>query len=258
MGLRTCRKNHPHWPELRPYRYAHRGYHSTEFPENTLPAFERAVENGFGAELDVHLTKDGKLVVFHDDDLKRVCDVDHRTAALNAADFAKYPINGTTYTAPMLEDVLRIFEGKTPLIVEIKVDHANYAAVTEATCAVLDQFHVTYCIESFDPRVLVWLKKNRPEICRGQLSQNFVKRPDGGNLSKLTRWVLTNLYANFLTHPDFIAYRFEDRNCRAMKVCRNRYGVQEVNWTIRRREDLLEAEANGCIPIFEHFHPDIP
>ena len=76
MGLRTCRKNHPHWPELRPYRYAHRGYHSTEFPENTLPAFERAVENGFGAELDVHLTKDGKLVVFHDDDLKRVAGED--------------------------------------------------------------------------------------------------------------------------------------------------------------------------------------
>ena len=258
MGLRTCRTNHPLWSELQPYRYAHRGYHNTEYPENTLPAFTRAVENGFGAELDVHLTKDGKLVVFHDDDLKRVCGADLRTSDLNAADFTNYPINGTGYTAPLLEDVLKIFENQTPLIVEIKVDHANYAAVTEAACKVLDQFHVTYCIESFDPRVLFWLKQNRPEICRGQLSQNFVKRPDGGNLSKLLRQVLTNLYANFLTKPDFIAYRFEDRNCRAMDVCRNRYGVQEVSWTIRRHEDLIAAECAGCIPIFEYFHPDIP
>ena len=255
MGLRSCRKNGTDWSRFRGQRYAHRGLHDLAqgIPENTLPAFARAVEAGFGAELDVHLTADGRLVVFHDDDLKRLCGADRATASLRSEEFAQYGILGTAHRAPFLEDVLPLFAGKTPLIVEIKTDGGNAAAVTSAACCVLDRFPVTSCIESFDPRALIWLRKNRPEICRGQLSCDFRHEPV--RLSRPLKWALTHLLANFLTRPDFIAYRFEDRAMPALRRCLRKYGVQEVSWTIRSRQDLDAAEADGCIAIFEGFIP---
>lgn len=254
MCLRICRKNHTDWSLFRPYRYAHRGLHdlSAGIPENTLPAFQRAVELGFGAELDVHLTADGRLVVIHDGNLQRLCGVNRRADTLTAEEYQKLSILGTNYHAPFLEDVLALFEGKTPLIVEIKTDGGNAAAVTEATCRMLDRFSVRYCIESFDPRVLLYLRQHRKDICRGQLSCIFSSKSP---LSRLSRFLLTHLMTNFLTMPDFIAYQFENRAIPALQVCRQRYGVQEVSWTIRRQEDLDTAEKDGCIAIFEGFVP---
>jgi len=256
MCLQLCRTDHTDWTRFRPYRYAHRGLHNPAagIPENTLPAFQLAVDRGFGAELDVHLTTDGRLVVLHDDNLRRLCGVDRKTASLSSAEFAAYGILGTDLHAPMLEEVLPLFEGRTPLIVEIKADSGNAAAVTEAACRVLDRFHVSYCMESFDPRALLWLRKHRPEICRGQLSCNFFREPHA-TLSKPVRWILSNLLENFLTRPDFIAYKFEDRAAPALRRCREAYGVQEVSWTIRSQADLETAERDGCIPIFEGFLP---
>ncbi|MBQ1281730.1 MAG: hypothetical protein IIY16_05760, partial [Oscillospiraceae bacterium] len=254
MGLNE-RKNYVNMNDFMVHDYAHRGLHDITqgIPENTLPAFARAVEYGFGAELDVHLTADGRLIVFHDDDLKRLCGVGKRTAEVRSEEFAAWGILGTEHRAPFLEDVLALFVGKKPLIVEIKTDGGNAAAVTEAACRVLDRFDVTYCIESFDPRVLLWLKQNRPEICRGQLSQDFIRRKN--NLSKPLRFALTNLLGNSLTKPDFIAYKFEDRSCDAVRRCRSA-GVSEFSWTVRSQADMDTAKKNGCAVIFEGFIPD--
>ena len=72
-----CRREHPGWKLLRQYRYAHRGYHDKpHIPENSMAAFRRAIEHGYGAELDVHLMKDGRLAVIHDASLKRTAGAD--------------------------------------------------------------------------------------------------------------------------------------------------------------------------------------
>ena len=72
-----CRRGHSAWGLLRLFRYAHRGYHDKpRIPENSMAAFRRAIENGFGAELDVHLMKDGRLAVIHDASLKRTAGAD--------------------------------------------------------------------------------------------------------------------------------------------------------------------------------------
>lgn len=256
MFLRTCRTGHADWSKFRPYRYAHRGLHDLKqgVPENTMPAFRRAAEQGFGVELDVHLTTDGRLVVIHDGHLGRLCGIDRRANELSAADYQKYGILGTDHHAPMLEDVLPLFEGKAPIILEIKTDGGNAAAVTEAACRMMDRFRVTYCMESFDPRVLVWLKKNRPDVCRGQLSCNYNKE-SSVKIHPLLRWPLSNLLYNFLTHPDFIAYKFADRNLASVRRCIREYGVQEVSWTVKNQKDLEIAEQDGCIVIFEGFLP---
>lgn len=255
LALR-CRRDHPDWEYLRQWRYAHRGFHDKPvIPENSMAAFRRAVESGFGAELDVHLMKDGSLAVIHDSSLKRTAGADVAVEDLTAEELKQYRLEGTEETIPLLEEVLELFQDRAPLVVELKSERNNNDELTAATVALLDKYRVRYCIESFDPRCLVWLRKNRPEIVRGQLSEQFLRRGEGGNLSRPALFVLSNLLMNYRTVPDFISYRFEDRNCLSLRWCRKLYKVQEVNWTIRSAEEMAEAEKAGNLVIFERFDP---
>lgn len=251
-----CRRGHPHWKILRLFRYAHRGYHDKpHIPENSMAAFRRAIDHKFGAELDVHLMRDGRLAVIHDASLKRTAGVDVLVEDLTAEELGQYRLEGTEEHIPLLEEVLALFEGKTPLIVELKAERGNHAALAKATCELLDRYRVSYCIESFDPRCLMWLRKHRPEICRGQLSQSFMRHGDGGGHSKLTLFILDHLLMNFLTCPDFIAYRFCDRHNANLRWCRKVFRVQEINWTITTKEEMEDAERDGNLVIFERFDP---
>lgn len=251
-----CRKNHPFLKTLSTFRYAHRGLHDKPaVPENSMAAFRRALDNFYGVELDVHLMADGNLAVIHDSSLLRTAGVDVAIEDLTVADLAQYRLEGTNEHIPLLGEVLALFEGRAPIIVELKAERGNHDALTAAAVAELDKYRVAYCIESFDPRCLMWLKKNRDEIVRGQLSEKFLRHGDGGGQSRAVLWLLGNLLTNFLTRPDFIAYRFSDRNCLAVKLCRTLYRVKEFSWTITSREDMVQAEKAGCSVIFEQFAP---
>lgn len=254
LFLIRCRRNHPAWAVLTRFRYAHRGLHDKGhgIPENSLPAFRRAAKHGFGAELDVHLTKDGRLAVIHDDSLLRTAGVDVKASALTAAELAQFRLEGTNERIPFLEEVLPIFQGKAPLIVELKVE-GNAAALARSTCELLDQFQVDYCMESFHPLAIRWLKKNRPDVCRGQLSQNFLKERSG--LAWPVAFLMKNLLTGFLTAPDFIAYNLHHRKRLSLILARKVWGVREASWTIRTPEELSECEKAGCLAIFEGFVP---
>ena len=208
--LTVCRRGHSYWKLLRQYRYAHRGYHGKDLaPENSLLAYKEAIRRGFGVELDVHLMKDGNLAVIHDASLLRTAGADVLVEDLTAEELKQYRLEGTEEEIPLLEEVLPLFEESgLPLVVELKAERGNHDALAAAACEVLDRFRVLYCIESFDPRCIRWLKKNRPEIVRGQLSENFLRHGDGGNMPKVLLWALGNLLTNCLAKPDFIAYRF--------------------------------------------------
>ena len=244
------------WSKFRGRRFAHRGFHNKpDIPENSLPAFQRAVQCGFGAELDVHLMRDGHLAVIHDASLKRTAGADVLVEDLTAEELRQYKLEGTEHHIPLLEEVLPVFAGKAPLIVELKAERGNADALAAAACKLLDKYKVDYCVESFDPRCLMWLWQNRPDVVRGQLSENFTRHGDGKDLPGAVRWVLSNLLLNCRTRPDFIAYRFEDRSALPVKLCRGLYGAQEFSWTIRSREDMAAAEEAGALPIFECFDP---
>ncbi len=256
FAIAPRRKTPPLLRLLCNYRYAHRGYHDRArgVPENSLVAFQRAIDHGFGAELDVHLSADGRLVIMHDESLARTCGVDAEIADLTAAEMEQHRLEGTDEPIPYLEQVLSLFVGETPLIVEVKPTRGNHAALCEAVCRVLDQYDVDYCMESFDPRTLLWLRRNRPEIVRGQLSEHF-QRHGGEGLAAPTRFVLHNLLTNCLTRPDFIAYRTEDRRDFTFRVCTGLLGAQEFSWTVRNAEQQRAAEGRGGVIIFEQFDP---
>ena len=111
---------------LRKFRYAHRGLYdkAAGIPENSMEAFSRAVARGFGAELDVHLLRDGTLAVFHDSDVKRMTGREGYLEDLSADELKNYPLDGTRETIPQFKDVLALFAGTgLPLIVEVKSFH---------------------------------------------------------------------------------------------------------------------------------------
>ncbi len=249
------RRDHPAWERLRRFRYAHRGLHDSAagVPENSLAAFRRAADLGFGAELDVHLTRDGRLAVIHDTSLLRTAGADVKITDLTAEELAQYRLEGTDERIPFLEEVLPIFEGKAPLIVELKVD-GNNGALCRAVCETLDRFRGDYCIESFHPGAVRWLKEHRPEICRGQLSENFC-RSRGTNLGPFADFAMTHLLLNCVTRPDFIAYDWHGREGLSPRLTRKLWGVHEISWTVRDRETMERLEREGSLIIFEGFIP---
>lgn len=247
------RTGHPGLEALRDWNYAHRGLHNAERPENSMAAFRAALEHGYGIELDIHLLKDGNLAVIHDSSLKRTAGADVKIEDLTTSELENYRLNGTEETIPEFRQVLDLFAGKAPLIVELKPAGGNYAALTEAACNMLANYCGPYCLESFDPRCILWLRQNRPELIRGQLTENYFasKSP----LPGILKFFLTNQLENFLTVPDFVAYRFCDRKNLGNLVVRKVWGVQGVTWTLKTPQDHSTAVSEGWIPIFENYEP---
>ena len=251
------RRNQPGWEKMEGVRFAHRGLHDIKsgVPENSLAAFQRAIDRGFGAELDVHLMADGNLAVVHDSDLTRVCGKKAYIEELIEEELLDYPLMGTGELIPLFEEVLDLFAGKTPLIIELKVEGGNANALTDAVMAALEGWDGCYCVESFHPAVLLRLKERYPWVLRGQLSQNFLRDSEVGNLSLPARFALTNLLTTAFTSPDFIAYNWKDRGNWNLRWMRALYGVHEVDWTVRERETMETLDRAGVTSIFEGFVP---
>ncbi len=230
-------------------RYAHRGLHGSKVPENSMTAFRLAKEQGYGVELDVQMTRDGKLVVFHDGTLKRMCGVDGRLRDFNFDELQKLSLKGTEEKIPLFADVLEAL-GKTDLVCEIKSDNGirNYG-LCRRVYEELQKYQGNYCIESFSPFLVRWWKLNHPEVIRGQLSCNMKYEP---GQSAFVNFLLTNLYGNFYAKPDFIAYNFKDiRKAWGYRMCKKLYHPFCIAWTPRGAEEIEQAKKDFETIIFE-------
>ena len=252
--LVRAKKGHPGIQDLLGWSYAHRGLHDETKPENSMAAFRAALEKGYGIELDVHLLKDGGLAVIHDSTLLRTTGCEGRVEDLTTEELTSYHLEGTQETIPTFRQVLNLYQGKAPLIVELKAVDNNHAQLTDTVCKMLDTYQGVYCLESFDPRCIYWLRNHRPELIRGQLAENFFK-------SKTTPipWHLklgmSKQLVNFLTLPHFVAYKFADRKTFGNFLVRKLWGVQCVTWTLTSPQEQETALKEGWIPIFENYEP---
>lgn len=247
------RKGHPGLKNLQGWAYAHRGLHTESRPENSMAAFRAALESGYGIELDIHLLKDGNLAVMHDSSLKRTTGAEGKIEDLTTDELSNYHLEGTEETIPTFREVLDLFDGKAPLIVELKAVDGNHAALTEAACKMLDSYKGVYCLESFDPRCIYWLKKNRPDLVRGQLTENSIGRKLP--VAWYLRWIMTLQLTNFLAKPDFVAHKFSDRKFFSNTLVRKLWGIQGVTWTLKTQDEFDTAVKEGYLPIFEDFTP---
>lgn len=229
--------------------YAHRGLHdnNSDAPENSLEAIRKAVLAGYGIEFDVRLTKDEVPVVFHDMTLKRMCEVDRKVCEFTYQELQKYTLAKSKEKIPTFEKVLETVDGKVPLIIEYKMDTAD-TRVCEVGDAILQKYKGAYCVESFHPMAVKWYKKNRPQIMRGQLSENYAKH----GKKKFGFRILTYLLTNVVTRPDFVAYNWKDANNLSRCISR-KMGALAVTYTIKSQEDYEKAKKDFDLFIFDSF-----
>lgn len=235
------------------WNYAHRGLHDDTLPENSLAAFDAACRAGYGIELDVQLSRDGVPMVFHDATLTRVCGIDAPLSDYTAEELGRMTLCGKAgHTVPTFAEVLRTVGGRVPLLVEIKGGR-HVAPVCEGAAALLDAYGGEYCIESFSPYAVRWFRKHRPGVVRGQLSDRLFAEKGYRNLAC---FLVESMLVNFLTRPDFIAYRLEHCHVPSFYLARRLLGARAYAWTVKDEKGLRRSRALFDCVIFEGFLPD--
>lgn len=233
--------------------YAHRGLHNELFEENSMSAFKSAVEHGYAIELDVRLSSDGELVVFHDDTLDRVTSASGRVDGRSAEELSKIKLGKTEDTIPTFSEVLSLVNGRVPLLVEIKEDAGKYG-VTEKCVELLRSYKGDYIIESFNPLALACVKKLMPEALRGVLSENFLTEK---KYRSATYFLLQILALNVVCRPDFIAFNHRHHKNPALRLARRLFGAPTLCWTARSEAEHKAALSHGFDGvIFENYTPN--
>lgn len=238
---------------LKNWLYAHRGLHdnASDAPENSLRAFQKAVDAGFGIELDVQLTKDGVPVVFHDYTLDRLCGREGKLCLYTFDELQELSLCRSDQRIPKLADVLKLVDGKVPLIVELKIEAVD-VSLCPAVDKLLSGYRGMYCIESFNPLGVLWYRRNRRKVVRGQLADAFQRE---GEYSGPLYFFLQNLLFNWLGRPDFIAYNHKYPGMLSRSLCRRLYRGTAAAWTIKSQDELERAKKNFDIYIFDSFVP---
>ena len=231
--------------------YAHRGLHGDGVPENSLRAFALACERGVGIELDVQLSRDGEVMVFHDATLNRMTGRDARVCDLDAAELTTLSLAGSEETIPTFRQVLELVDGRVPLLVELKGESFD-TALCPKVAALLSAYHGAYCIESFNPLLVRGMHQQLPEVVGGLLYTNVCR--DKKKYSFLNV-ALTLMALNVLARPDFIAYNQVDRRSLPVRLTTRLYRAPRFAWTVRDDHALEEARQNRECPIFESIAP---
>ena len=262
------------------------GYGTADFsgsiaPENSLAAFAAACEAGFGIELDVQLTKDGRVVVVHDDNLLRVAGDPRKIADLTYEELSRIPLfpapakpgdaeaapvadpvaaaqfapQGYYQHVPLFVDVLRVIAGRVPVIVEYKfTDNAAWGEradeLMEKGDQLLQAYDGPYVIESFHPGAVNWYKEHRPEVCRGQLAEPASLTGTGAK-----EWLAGLLAFDWISRPDFVAFDWHGGPSPQLRAARW-MGAIPVSWTVRSADELAECDQYFDRHIFESFVPN--
>ena len=232
--------------------YAHRGLWNERCPENSLSAFGRAIASGYGIEIDIQLSKDNRIVVFHDDDLKRMCGIDKKVSDLTLAELKSLRLRGTSETIPTLSEVLRFIGGRVPLLVEIKGERADERLCRGASL-LLDRYNGAFCVQSFSPLIIRWFKKYRPSYARGQLVTKITSHTRKG--SRTVNFLLSHMLTNFLSRPDFISINGHMRKKLGFLICTKILHAEGFAWTIRNQNEFDVCKKAGLTVIFEKFIP---
>ena len=227
-------------------KISHRGIHNNkDIPENSLKAFEKSIEEGYTIELDVQLSKDKKIMVYHDYNLKRVTGLDEDLANVSYEDLKKLNLLNTEEKIPTLQEVLKIVDGRTPILIEVK-NEGKVGELEELLYKELKEYKGEYAVQAFNPFVLEWFKNNAGEIPRGQLAGGY----EDSNLKFYEKFLLSNLLLNFKSKPAFISYKVEELP-KGIVTSLRKSGTPILGWTVTKDSDLDKVYKNCDNIIFE-------
>ena len=225
---------------------AHRGLHDNLAPENSLLAVDQAITAGFAIEIDVHLSADQQVMVFHDTTLSRMTGRAGRLADHTADALQQMPLLNSTAHIPTLAQVLTSIQGQVPLLIEIK-NKGQVGPLEQAIAEQLDQYPGAFALQSFNPYSMGWFAKHRPNWLRGQLSCDFRDEQDMAWWKKL---LLRHLLLNSVSKPHFIGYDVRCLPAWAVKRARKRH-LPVLAWTVNSSEKQQHANKFADNIIFE-------
>ena len=229
---------------------AHRGLHNAVTPENSLSSVKAAAAAGYAIELDVQLTLDEDMAVFHDTNLKRMTGKRREVQFSTYQAMRKYPFIGTEERIPSLYHVLREVEGAVPLLIEIKPGRATKLRA-QRTARYLEDYRGPVAVQSFDPRIVAWFKKNT-SLPTGQIMGRyrdpFLAKPLRRHLERM--WL-----AQATVPPDFVAFDLKKLSPETSDLLRSRLPL--LTWTVKSEGKLEQARVLADNVIFENIKPEI-
>ncbi len=215
---------------------AHRGLHQAKkgIPENSIIAFDMAMKYKFPIELDIQLLKDGTPIIFHDDNLFRLTNVNKNVEDCNLSSIKDLFLLDTNEKIPTLEEVLKRIDGKVVLVLEIKYNK-NCFKYLDQIISLLEEYPHPFVLESFHPRVILYLKKHCPNFLRGQLISNYQGQPF------YKKWFMQSMIYNSLTKPHFLCV---EQSFLPNKIVRHyqQKGLPIIAYTIRSEKELKQAK----------------
>jgi glycerophosphoryl diester phosphodiesterase len=210
--------------------------HGGGIPENSLAAFDSAIEIGAGIECDVRLSGDGSVVVFHDSDLSRLCNVALDVERTRTSLLTGQRLAGTDQYIPLLWQVLQVVGERVPLLLELKTRNKNAASLCREVLLDVAPKEGAIGVMSFDPQVGRWFKKNGRHVQRGLVIRD-----------SLPPW--RRSIALWLADPDFVAV---ERTALAKPwVSRIRERMPVYSWTIRTADQRSQAQVHADALIWE-------
>ncbi len=238
----------PNWMYEKPI--AHRGYFNKTAPENSMKAFQNAIDRGFAVEMDVQLLKDNTLIVFHDSHLKRMTGLDKSLDEVSYDEIKNLKLLNTDEKIPTFKEFLDLIDGQIPLMIEFKNETGNHLLEKESY-NLLKEYDGEYIIQSFNPLSVNWFRKHAPHIVRGQLSYDYKK----DKISFLSRWFLRNVYSNIITKPHYVIYDIKALESKVISRLKRRK-MPLFAFTAKNIKDYQYAKSLNIPACFEGFDPE--
>lgn len=242
---------------------AHRGLHDKAAgrPENSRAAIGAAMAAGYGIEIDLQLSADGRALVFHDASLERLTDRNGPVSALTAAQAAATPLSGGDGgdTIPTLTEVLALVAGLVPLLIEIKDQTGRLAPgpsrLEMATAAALQTYLGPVAVMSFNPNVIAEMARIAPLVPRGLITCDF--NPDEWGLPEATCAPLREIVDLDTVGARFISHDAADLT-RPRVAALRAAGVPVLCWTIRSAAAEAAARRHADNVTFEGYLAALP
>ena len=223
---------------------AHRGIHNDIVIENTIPAFSLALEKNIPIELDIHILKDENIVVYHDNNLKRLIGVDKNISSYSYDELKKTTFPNTEIHIPLFKDVLDFINGKVLLVIEIKSsDIYSYKEYCKKIVSILEKYKGNFVIKSFDIRIVNWFLRNTNYIT-GLLLHDLKK--------SFYDWVMNQRIIVSFLKPDFLSV---NSSIVSNKMIQNYRKTKPILvWTIKNQEKLNKVKDYADSYLVEKFY----
>jgi len=216
---------------------AHRTLHDVADgrPENSLAGARAAIEHGYGIEVDLLMSKDGVPMVFHDYSLERLTDEMGAVTQRTAKELGAIQLKNGNEGIPTLEAVLKLVDGRVPVLIEIKDQDGalgpNVGALEQAICAILNEYDGASALMSFNPHAIAKCAEFAPDIPRGLVTGTFLAKkwpfvPEARRVELAGIPDYDQVGACFISHH---VMHLED----AVVTYRKQRGAMILCWTVR-------------------------